>query len=274
MDEPDYSSVDAKLGRAVTHYQIIYNEIEKWTNSCKMRASLHDNADHTHHEIRWHHDGPTPNFLDWTLILADCINNLRSSLDHLIYAVAKFKTLKGPPADIERLAFIITDTLEEWRENQSRIGVNVKRGTSILGPRVVDAIHGLQPSIRKHPTLPPLLGILRKFSNADKHRLLQVANSAVIEWDLSFWGQEGGTKLLVNPQPIKNGDVVCVIETFEPDPDFAIQRGKIVTMVALWHGLRDGDTDPLNDRMGVTILIPFLINEVKYAIDVVKHAAI
>jgi hypothetical protein len=274
MDQPDYTSVDAKLGRAVTHYQILHGEIEKWAHEGKTYPTLHDDAQHTHHTIRWHYDGATPDFLGWTLVIGDCINNLRCALDHLIYAIAKFKSLKSSAADIERLAFIIADTPEKWENinNQARIGVDIKKGTSLLGSKVVEALRSLQPFNRSHPQIPPLLAILREFSNADKHRLLQVANAAVVEWDLSFWAR-GGAKFDINRKPIQNGDIVCVVETLEPDPYFTVQTGKIGTSVALWHGLRNGDTDPFNDRTDVSILIPFLLNEVKYAIDVVKYAA-
>ena len=232
MDEPDYTSVEAKLGHAVEHYQTVYREILAWAQSCKTYATLEHNPDYTQHAIRYHIEGPEADFQRWTLIIGDFINNLRAPLDHIIYAIAKFKTLKGAPADvdIERLAFVIVDGSKEWGDanNMKRIGIIEKKGVNILGPKVVEAIRGLQPFVRTHPQLPPLLAILRDFSNADKHRFLELANSAVIDWDVSLMGRPK-TKLSIVAKSIKDNDIIGLIQTPEPQPNLTLERSHIST---------------------------------------------
>ncbi len=215
-----------------------------------------------------HFQGATPDFVRWSLIIADCVSNLRSSLDHLIYAVAQHYMRNQLSSDIEHLAFIITDSPEKFRDRNNRKRL---RG---LSDRVISAIEHLQPFKRAHPTLPPLLKILREFSNADKHRLLQLAAAGVSDVRGVIRGTEdkGNKTVRIKPDPIEDNDIICVIESSEPDPQLAFIEIGVAIEVSLWHGLRDGDVNPLHTRTGYKTLIPMLIEEVRFAINQVRSS--
>jgi hypothetical protein len=84
-----------------------------------------------------------------------------------------------------------------------------------FAPRYIALMELLQPFRRKHPQLPPLLSIIRDLSNADKHRLLQVAGAGVVNFSAHIVGDKGkGDKIAsINPEPIKHNDVICVVES-------------------------------------------------------------
>jgi hypothetical protein len=195
---------------------------------------------------------------------------LRTALDHLIYAVAKYETRDQLAPDIEKMSFIIVDSPALFMDRNNR------RRLSGLSQAVIDAVESVQPYKRGHSFFPPLLRILREFSNGDKHRLLKPAAAAVSLLDLIILSDptKGKKVGLIKPEPIKNNDIVCVAESDEPDTQFALNSIKAGIEIALWHGLRDGDTNPLNARTGYSVLLPRLLSEVRFIVDQVRAAVV
>ena len=60
----------------------------------------------------------------WSLIAADCVGNLRSTLDHLVYALAVRNTGKNPPPDARKLQFPICDTETSFQGEKKRGRIN------------------------------------------------------------------------------------------------------------------------------------------------------
>jgi hypothetical protein len=264
----DLKSVYGKLGRAEEHFQAVDAEISSWMKDCTYSFAFEHNADFTRHAVVLRRVGPDPDLLRWTLIIGDCINNLRISLDHLIYAVAKHETRNNPTCDIEKLAFIIVDKPELFMSKDNR------KRLEGLSDEVIDAVRNCQPFIRKHPVLPPALTILRNFSNDDKHRLLRTANSAPTILNLEFTSPRlrEDKRIIPISEPIENNAEICVVESPQPDPQLRFKGHSLGMEVALWHGTRDANSDPMDGRTGYAGLLPILISEVKFAIETVRAA--
>lgn len=161
------SSVLDKISRAEEHAQSIENEIRTWIDSAPYRLVRECNSDRTRYSSIIRVD-KEPDLIRWSLCAGDCVHNLRSALDHLVYLIAIHETKRDPPADERRLQFPITDCPSAFADQE-------RRRLNSLSPHVRAAIQGLQPYHRTHQELPPLLAVLRELDDADKHRLINVA---------------------------------------------------------------------------------------------------
>ena len=266
--ELDLTSVYAKLDRAEEHFKAVDTEIKEWLNSGRYEPFFERGTQQTRIAMSVLRVGRPPDLVRWAVIIGDCINNLRAALDHLMNAFAKVPYIYTPSAKKERLTFIIIDDPDEFSKA-------LKTTFSGLCPLYTEVLTQLQPFNRTHPDLPPLLSIIRDLSNADKHRLLQVAGAGVAHIEGNFIHDTGrGTKqFLVNPEPIEHNDIVCIVESTEPDPTLRFQKITGHVEISVWHKRRDGSTDPLQGRSGYVALLPLLIGEVKYVIDTFKSSA-
>jgi hypothetical protein len=264
----DLTSVYGKLGRGEEHFKQVDAEISAWMKCCTNNVSFEHNSDFTRHALILRRVGPDPNLLRWTLIIGDCINNLRSSLDHLIYAAAKHEARNNPTCDVENLAFIIVDKPELFMNKYNR------KRLDGLSKGVIDAVRNCQPFMRNHPTLPPALTILRNFSNDDKHRLLRAANSAPTILDLEFTSPKLREDKQIIPvsEPIENNTEICIVESPKPDPRLTFKGHSLGMEIALWHGTRDANSNPMDGRTGYAGLLPYLISEVKFVVESVRTA--
>lgn len=103
----------------------------------------------------------------WSLMAGDCVHNLRSALDSLVYAIAIYQSGQNPPPDEDNLQFpIVSDPAKFPKQKTRRI--------KFLSQAVQNEIEKLQPYNRPHPGLPPLLELLSDLNNQDKHRTLNV----------------------------------------------------------------------------------------------------
>ena len=162
-----------KIGRAEEHWNILCAENKAWVDGTPYNSSKRCNEDGSRHsfvvdEIKKH-----PPLDRWSLIAGDCIHNLRSTLDALVYVLAVRQSGCNPPPDEKKLQFPIVDTPEGFEEQRFRIAT--------LGTPAQTLIERMQPYNRPHPELPPLLSLLRDFSNRDKHRLLNVVIANIQE---------------------------------------------------------------------------------------------
>jgi hypothetical protein len=100
----------------------------------------------------------------------DCVHNLRSALDSLIYGIAIHETGVNPPADEKVLQFPIVSSPDKLAGQKYRI--------ASLSPAVQFAIEKYQPYNVPHPEFPPALELLSALNNQDKHRMLNVVAAA------------------------------------------------------------------------------------------------
>jgi len=215
----DLTSVYAKLDRAEEHFKAVDAEIVAWLNSGRYEPFFERGAEQTRIAMSMLRIGPPPDSVRWAVIIGDCVNNLRSALDHLMNAFAKLPYIYTPTGKKERLTFIIIDEPDKFAEA-------MKKSFSGLCPLYTKILTELQPFNRTHPALPPLLSIIRDLSNSDKHHLLQVAGAGVagIEGEFIHKSSSGKKTFFVNPEPIQHNDIICVIESTEPDENLRFEK--------------------------------------------------
>ena len=144
-----------------------------------------------------------------SLIIGDCIHNLRSALDHLAFQVAWLSSGAGSPQGQTKL-FIQSD----------RIKINTSLRSDCR--QILDSI---QPNQR--PALLPVLRHVDALDRIDKHRHLHllVAAGRWIEGSIPFTRE--GIRMPLDG--LKHGDVALTLvydpPLLEPDPDLRIHPG-------------------------------------------------
>jgi hypothetical protein len=186
----DLTSTNAKIARAEEHVGLLHDELVAWGKFDPYRATAEFNADHTRLAFVMHAN-PAASLKRASLILSDCLHNLRCAVDHLAYAVASHQH-KGPnPLDVGKgFAFVLADDELKFRQQAGS-----KQLAKFLSPAAIDAMEAVQPYRRLHPpfrTGP--LAVLRDLNNADKHHLLL---------DLFSPRGHGRVKVVSNPDRAK-----------------------------------------------------------------------
>lgn len=256
----DLTNVRAKLARAQEHAQTFDNEIKSWVDRKPYSLTEQANADSTRYSLILRENEPAP-FQRWTLMLADCLNNLRAALDYLVYTIAVFEYGSSPPPYEGRLMFPITDCRTKFDEavSQWRLGQ--------ISEPVRAIFESLQPYNRPDPTLPPLLRILRELNNVDKHRLLKLAYGAIAQGHLGLKGEHppDGRQFqpVLNTGELKDGAEVFAMVCDRPTPNMKWDKIEVVITVVIWHGKRDPSGPDFTGHTEVSALVASLGDEVR-----------
>jgi hypothetical protein len=113
---------------------------------------------------------------------------------------------------------VIKDSLNDFRGTFWKIAG--------LSPNVRTAIQGIQPYNRPHPTLPPLLAILRDLNDTDKHQLLQLAVTRALEGGFYGVNLPRGQPFAIDYHmgDIKRGTEIAAIILDRPTPDMSYDK--------------------------------------------------
>ena len=86
MEEPTLEGCDVKVARARTHLQALYDEINAY-----VASEPHEIVEAFDAEAREYwatfRVKVEPDWLAWGILLGDFVHNLRSALDHLVWAI-------------------------------------------------------------------------------------------------------------------------------------------------------------------------------------------
>jgi hypothetical protein len=221
------------------------------------------NSDSSRYSLILRINEPPP-FQRWTLIAADCINNMRSALDYLIYAIARYEAGSQSPSDEDKLAFPISDDRSRFDQAVS----NGKLGK--ISDPISTVIESLQPYHRPHPDLPPLLSVLRTLNNTDKHRLLGLVYGAVQGGNLSLVGDSEippKVDAVAHHGEVEDGTEILAFTCDPPTPNMHFDRGAEVSVViAIWHGKRLPSGPDWSGRSDVVAVLTLLSEEVREVI--------
>lgn len=257
----DLTSIRAKLVRSQEHIQTIKNEVLAWTDRHPYSLLQDKNADSTRYSLILRVNEPPP-FQRWSLIIADALSNLRNALDHLVFAIAVHESGTNPPPHEGTLQFPITNC----RSNFDKAAIDRKQLGTISDP-VRAAIETAQPYNRPHPTLPPLLSILRDLTNRDKHKLLQMAYGTVAQGNIGLVGEFPRVGTTWTPIPftgeIKDGTEIFAMVCDRPTPDMKFDRHVIDVVVAVRHGKRDPAAPDWSDKSDFSGLYIDISKEVR-----------
>jgi hypothetical protein len=163
-----------RLNRALYHLNCLQAEVDAWLDEQPHRTWTMTEADD---------DGPKKYFYcqvlrkppsHLSLIIGDCLHNLRSALDNLAFELV-LEHKQGPLSKgiVRDSAFpILSVDIEQDAETMKRF----KRMTRGMSPGARKAIEALQPYTRKKNFASHPLWQLNELSIRDKHRLPPVAS--------------------------------------------------------------------------------------------------
>jgi hypothetical protein len=116
----DLTSVHAKLRRAEQHFYTLKSEIKAWQHQQPYKYTTGVSPDFTKYFIVINKRIPCEAPIErWSLMIGDTVHNLRSALDHLVYAIAVHQTGQNPPPDENILAFPILKTSAKFTSFKS-----------------------------------------------------------------------------------------------------------------------------------------------------------
>ncbi len=260
--ELNLNSVYAKLNWAISHFELIDTEILAWLHSGNNEILYQRNEDATQHYLRAWMPGPRPDFERWSLMIGDCLTNLRDCLDHAVYAIAQLPTSPRPDKR-DKACFLMTTNHDDF--------VNWGKTKLASVPTAVrDVMLNFQPYNRTHPILPPLLSLLSDLANGNKHRLLNVAITSPGIAEIEFVSKAAIAqpgKVGIVEGDVEHNAVFFVFEVETPDPSIYLKSAKLSLNVAIKHRPRIGDTDFGSDRTSYGALIRELIGEVAMTLD-------
>lgn len=186
---PTLEGCDGKLGRAKAHLKALDDEIAIVRSLHKHTVFVEDNPSTKEYVFKVRDLQPSDP--DWGYIAGDCIHNLRSALDHLVFQLAILGQGRGlTDEEAHSCMFpIFTDRKKFKDASQGRL--------RLLRPGEQTRITELQPFNAGDPSiwsrgpgrylpgapasLPVLLGRLEEFDVIDKHRFVQATWRAA-EW--------------------------------------------------------------------------------------------
>jgi hypothetical protein len=157
---------DLKLYQALQHTVHLKTEVERWLGGNPYSLTIEFDPQRRENAL-WINALRSPPD-EFSLIIGECLHNLRSALDNLVHTLAIRKHGSPLPQTIaKRLQFPIAKDHEGFRGIKWRI--------QDIPSEAQTEIEGLQPYNHRQddPTRDPLW-ILNELSNIDKHRLPQL----------------------------------------------------------------------------------------------------
>lgn len=184
MPADPFRSSWEKLDRAERHFQDLWQRIdafvERMTSEGRLMFSFEQQYRPRSRCIVYTLTEVEPTEVEWGIILGDVLHNLRCALDHMAWQLVRAGTKppdKLTPRERRAVMFPIYKSRVEF--NAAVKPTNPKKRPSCL-PGVsrtqIAFIRGLQPykAGNRRADFHPF-SVLQKFSNADKHRILQLA---------------------------------------------------------------------------------------------------
>jgi hypothetical protein len=207
-DKPSLDGVRDKLRRAKAHRDKLQEVIGPVSNLGTRPFAGEVLGDGRVHLYRWHN--PPVLDVDAVLILGDCIQNLRSSLDHLAYQLVVLN--KKTPSNRWGFPILHRPPRKRWRYGR-------QQPLSVPGvsARARQIIEDVQPY--KGGDIGLRLAELHELDIIDKHRHLLVsihaANTAVTAW---FGEPQYGEPRYEFPDPAVHGAVAVRVHWPVPRP--------------------------------------------------------
>lgn len=158
------AGVFAKLARAEEHLKLLQHDVDRWRESGSGPLAREQNARRT--EFRFYTNwNSEPDATRWGLMLGDGIHNVRSALDHIVYACSG----SDPP---ERCEFPVFLSREQYFLPASNRSGGMFRIRGITNSGVRAEIENAQPW--KNATRPKyhLFWMVHELDVQDKHRLI------------------------------------------------------------------------------------------------------
>jgi hypothetical protein len=219
---PNLDSVWLKIERAENHMTSLEKDIERVfpRHRYTVTPEIHDNG--LRHVFKADNPPVVPPM--WSLMVADLIHNLRTSLDHLAHQLVLAS--KGSPNI--HTSFPVRDRPDRaartWHHplNGERVLPRIAGGVTEDIRKVLEVVQPYSGAKRNHG-----IDLLRDLDNIDKHRRLVVVAAATSSTISSAIGGDplapppSTTKFTHNP--IEQGSVIAIVQYerpyLKPDPN-------------------------------------------------------
>jgi hypothetical protein len=174
-----------RLDRAQYHLTNLQSEIDAWVDEGPLQTWIQTEADDENPKKYLYCQvlRKPPSHL--SLIIGDCLHNLRSALDNLAFELALEHTQGPMSKEIEEASAFPIQHLQTKKSNK-----RFKDMTEGIDPKAKQAIADLQPYNRGAKFASDSLWQLNELSRRDKHRLPPVASLVTIR-SLTYFVPEG-----------------------------------------------------------------------------------
>lgn len=226
MPEP-LQGVKVKLRRAREHLDAFALDAQLYVEEAFVTSRFVTDGGRLH-EYRVRCVKPPP--LIWGALIGDCLHNMRSALDYLVYDLASASVAPRSLVSAERSAckFPIHHSAASFDNEVATM--------PFLSEEIVSRIRGVQPFHRGGgASHADPLAILQRLNNQDKHRLLHTTGFA-LEWSAY-------NKPTVPHNPtfhggrLDHGQRVAIFEFDDPLPDYDVEFDPRFQVVIESHGL-------------------------------------
>jgi hypothetical protein len=197
-----FFAVELKIGRARLHGQTLRDSIEEWLNKKPLTATSEFIEGRTGYRLVVDEFSSPPLLEHWALLVGDCVHNLRSALDNLVYGLARIKA--DPPRDPRSIQFPIFASREAFQKSGA-----ARATLEQLPARAAELVTAWQPFHRDSAAhiAADALNLLHHLSNQDKHRLPQVVLLSVNQRDhevqLKFDSDEDAQAFVSGPPKVE-----------------------------------------------------------------------
>ena len=215
-----------KIDRAEKHYNALHNELRTFAEVQPYRSITDHNADFTKHWLAVEFDQPD-DFARWGLMFGDCVHNLRSALDHVVYEIGVHESGTDPPPGWKKLMFPIMATESEFQKHgEWRI--------KTLSDPVKAIIRRQQPYSRSGPTDRTFMLRLHDSDIEDKHRQIRIVATSLVVGQ-AFVPLEGGQSVGFErfDGPLLSGTPFLTLTFPEPRPEMEMNDSSVKVGVAL-----------------------------------------
>jgi hypothetical protein len=199
---PWMESVDAKMIRAHEHLEALEREIKDYLSTIKVEMVLKTAPiEPRPWLVMWANDYIPP--IRLSVLLGDCVHNMRSALDNLVCGLAK--TVK--PDCTCRGAFPFRKDQNDWNDH---FEVDLK-GVPLDAQKIIKELQPWHDPSKANPLL-----ILNKLSNDDKHRTCNFTLAYTQNAVFRIHGNDGTITDIAYNEPIYLGEVQTVVLPMSP----------------------------------------------------------
>ena len=234
--------VNAKLNRGRELLEQLIAEGKSFVDSDAFEIVPSHNDELTVYEFRVKLLRP-PDVVRWAVLIGDAVNNIRSVLDHAVYAVAVHASGQEPPPRHTSLQFPIADTANEF-SGSARRRLHGLPSDAVKTIEVAQPYHG-----------DPALARLRDLSSTDKHRLLHLIAGMPETSTIDVRNASDLVEAVINTgEPVVNGTVLAkfafaapCVPTFSPRVSILYSfpderrpwKGATRELAGTWHRVVD-----------------------------------
>jgi hypothetical protein len=197
-------SADAKMARAKEHLDALYAEASVFFETTKRHFIL-KSSEREAWIVHYIEDSIPP--IRLSVLLGECVFNMRSALDNLVCGLIRTKDSHAPCKGTQ---FPISSTEEQWEKNWQKCIKGVE-------PAAQKMLRDLQPCFRMSavPENDPL-SILNVLCNSDKHRAVTLTLAYSHDLTVKVHANDGKVHVWKATEPLYAGDVHTIPLNLDP----------------------------------------------------------